>query len=168
MFVLATDGEPDRCEELDPQTDTAKQEAIDAVTRAYALGIETFVISVGNEVGAAHQQAIANAGLGKMPGEPDAEYWVAGDDASLRTALTSIVGSQLGCDIALKGKVESGDACDGTVTLDGADLECNGANGWKLIDPEHIQLLGDACDELKAGDDVILDVSFPCGVDVVI
>jgi hypothetical protein len=168
VFVLATDGEPDRCEELDPQTDTAKQEAVDAVTRAFALGIRTFVISVGNEIGADHQQAIANAGLGKMPGEPDAEYWVTGDDASLRTALMSIVGSQLGCDIALKGKVESDNECLGRVTLNGAELECNGADGWKLTDPEHIQLLGTACEELKAGDDVVLDVSFPCDVEVLI
>ena len=65
VFILATDGEPDRCELLDPQTDEAKQEAIAAVQRAFGLGIRTFIISVGEgTVSAEHQQAMANAGLG--------------------------------------------------------------------------------------------------------
>jgi Mg-chelatase subunit ChlD len=162
VFVLATDGEPDRCEELDPQTDAAKQESIDAVKHAFSLGIRTYVISVGDEVGEDHQQDIANAGLGHMAGDPEAEYWTAGDDASLRTALTSIVSSQLSCKIALHGSVQDGTECEGLVTLNGGDLECNGKNGWKLADPKHIELVGDACDDLKASDDVLLDVSFPC------
>ena len=167
VFVLATDGEPDRCEELDPQTDAAKMEAIDAVTRAFKLGIRTFVISVGNEVGADHQQAIANAGLGKKPGDANAEYWVAGDDKSLRMALTEIVGAQLGCEVTLNGKVDGGDPCDGTVKLNGKALECNGADGWKLTDPMHIKLLGSACTLLKSTDEVDLEVSFPCSVPIV-
>jgi hypothetical protein len=166
VFVLATDGEPDRCEELDPQTDTARQESVAAVKRAFELGIRTYVISVGNEVGEDHQQEIANAGLGHMAGEPDAEYWTAGDDASLRDALTSIVSSQLSCKIALNGSVADGTECDGTVTLNGGDLECNGKNGWKLVDPKHIELVGDACDDLKSSADVLLDVTFPCSFQV--
>jgi hypothetical protein len=165
VFVLATDGEPDRCEELDPQNGQA--EAIAAVTRAYSYGIRTFVISVGSELGEMHQQDIANAGLGRMPGDPDAEYWVAGNDQSLRAALTSIVGGQLGCEITLNGRVQSGDPCLGMVALNGRQLECGDANGWELVDPEHIRLLGGACDELKTNDDVFLDVSFPCDVMIV-
>jgi hypothetical protein len=167
VFVLATDGEPDRCEELDPQTDAAKMEAIDAVTRAFMLGIRTFVISVGNEVGADHQQAIANAGLGRKPGDMNAEYWVAGDDQTLRTALTEIVGAQLGCEVTLNGKVDGGDPCEGRVELNGQALECNGADGWQLTDPTHIKLLGSACTQLKSTDEVNLEVSFPCSVPIV-
>jgi len=165
VFVLATDGEPDRCEELDPQG--GRPEAIAAVEHAYSYGIRTFVISVGSELGEDHQQEIANAGLGRMPGDPNAEYWVAGDDQSLRAALTSIVGGQLGCEIQLNGRVEDGDPCLGSVALNGRQLECGDANGWELVDPQHIRLLGSACDELKADDDVFLDVSFPCEVMVV-
>jgi hypothetical protein len=166
VFVLATDGEPDRCEELDPQNGQA--EAIAAVERAYSYGIRTFVISVGEgELSAQHKQDIANAGLGRMPGDPDAEYWVAGNDQSLRAALTSIVGGQLGCEITLNGRVEGGDPCLGSVALNGRQLECGDENGWELVDPEHIRLLGSACDQLKSDDDVFLDVSFPCEVLVV-
>jgi hypothetical protein len=166
VFVLATDGEPDRCEELDPQN--GQEEAIAAVERAYTLGIRTFVISVGEgELSAEHQQDIANAGLGRQPGDADAEYWVAGNDQTLRDALTSIVGGQLGCEIALNGRVQDGNPCLGRVSLNGDQLECNGEDGWELIDDRHIRLLGAACDELKSGGDVYLDVSFPCGVNVV-
>jgi hypothetical protein len=156
VFVLATDGEPDRCEELDPQSDAAKDEAIAAVARAYTLGIRTFVISVGNEVGADHQQDIANAGLGRVAGDPDAEFWVAGDDQTLRDALSQVVGSQLSCEIALQGRVMSGDPCNGSVRLDGAPLACGDPNGWDLIDPGHIRVNGTACDALKAGEGAVI------------
>jgi hypothetical protein len=76
------------------------------------------------------------------------------------------VGGQLGCEIQLSGKV-SGNACLGKVMLNGDPLECDDKNGWELVDEQHIRLLGDACDELKASDDVYLDVSFPCDVPVV-
>jgi hypothetical protein len=161
VFVLATDGEPDQCESLDPQNGQA--EAIAAVERAYGLGIRTFVISVGDELSVEHQQDIANAGLGRGAGDEPAEYWVAGNDQTLRDALTSIIGGQLGCEITLNGQVD-GDACLGRVELNGDPLGCNDDNGWELVDENHIRLLGSACDQLKSGADVFLDVSFPCGV----
>jgi hypothetical protein len=168
VFVLATDGEPDRCEELDPQTEDGKREAIESVQRAHGMGIRTFIISVGEgTISAEHQQAMANAGLGLDPVGGDAEYWVAGDDRSLRDALISIVGGQVGCDISLNGKVGAGDACQGMVTLNGEPLACNDPNGWELIDDQHIRLMGQACTDLKSQDNALLDVSFPCTVDIV-
>lgn len=165
VLILATDGEPDRCEELDPQN--GQEEAINAVTRAYSMGVRTFIMSVGDEVSDQHQQDMANAGLGNMPGDPDAEYWNVGDDASLRQALTEIVGAQLGCEVQLSGSVSSGDACDGTVILNGDELECGEDNGWELSTPRTIRLLGTACDTLKADPNVFLDVRFPCSVGIV-
>jgi hypothetical protein len=162
VFVVATDGEPDRCTELDPQN--GQQETIDAVSRAYALGIHTFIISVGEgTVSAEHQQGVANAGLGRGPNDVPAQYWVAGDDSALRKALGDIVGAQLTCDLSLDGEVVGGDPCDGTVTLNGAPLTCNDPDGWELADPRTIRLLGAACERLK-NEDVLLEVSFPCTV----
>jgi hypothetical protein len=165
VLILATDGEPDRCEELDPQN--GQEEAIAAATRAFSMGVRTFIISVGDEVSDQHQQDMANAGLGVQAGDPDAEYWEVGDDASLRAALSEIVGSQLGCEVQLSGSVADGDACEGTVTLNGAALECGDANGWELSTPRTIRLLGSSCDMLKSDPDVVLHVSFPCSVHVV-
>jgi len=163
VLILATDGEPDTCEQANPQQGQA--EAIAAVERAFDLGVRTFIISVGEDVSAQHQQDVANAGLGRGPGDPDAEFWTAGNDQSLRAALTEIVGAQLGCEIALNGRVQ-GDGCSGTVLLGGTPLVCGDPNGWSLIDPGHIRLAGTACDTLKTAANATLSVTFPCGVPV--
>jgi hypothetical protein len=165
VLILATDGEPDRCEELDPQN--GQEEAIAAASRAFSMGVRTFIISVGDEVSDEHQQDMANAGLGRGPGDADAEYWEVGDDASLRDALMEIVSAQLGCEVQLSGSVASGDACEGTVELNGDKLECDDENGWELSTPRTIRLLGSACDTLKTDPNVVLEVTFPCTVGVV-
>jgi hypothetical protein len=109
---------------------------------------------------------MANAGLG-MPDNGDAEFWVAGDDASLRNALEEIVGNQVSCEVKLNGKVDPEDACEGRVLLNGERLTCDDPNGWELADGEIIRLLGSACEDIKQSDEVILDVRFPCSVEVV-
>jgi hypothetical protein len=159
VLVLATDGEPDRCEELDPQNGQA--ETIDAVTRAFGMNIQTFVIGVGADISMQHQQDVANAGVGHKAGEPNAPFWVAGDDQSLRNALMDIIGAQVSCDVTLKGKVE-GDACLGTVMLSGQDLKCKDKDGWELVDASHVRLLGKACDSFKKEEVSTLHISFPC------
>lgn len=159
IFVLATDGEPDRCEELDPQNGQA--EAIDAVTRAHGMGISTFVIGVGNELSMMHAQNVANAGVGVQAGQPNAPYWTATDDASLKTALTEILSMQVSCDVTLKGHVE-GNPCAGKVQLSGLDLGCNDANGWQLVDDSHLRLLGTACKTFQKDEVATLHVEFPC------
>ena len=99
------------------------------------------------------------------PGDPDAEYWRAGDDQSLRAALTSIVGGQLGCEIAAQRPGARGQRLHGSVKLNGdaARLRRRRTAG-SCSTRSTIRLLGTACDELKASDDVYLDVSFPCDV----
>jgi hypothetical protein len=161
IFVLATDGEPDRCEELDPQNGQA--EAIDAVSRAYAMDIKTFVIGVGNELSMKHAQDVANAGRGVKPGDPSAPYWTAMDDASLKSALTDIISAQVSCDVQLNGRVD-GDPCTGKVQLSGRDLVCKDPNGWELADPTHVRLLGDSCKAFLKEEVSTLFIEFPCEV----
>jgi hypothetical protein len=134
-----------------------------AVTRAFQRGIRTYVISVGSDLSMSHQREVANAGVGQQAGQPDADFWRAGDDQSLRAALTAIVGSKLSCDISLNGSVQ-GDPCQGTVKFKGMALTCKDRDGWDLIDPTHIRLLGAACDRLNNEPDAILEVKFPCKV----
>lgn len=164
VLLLATDGEPDRCEQLNPQN--GQEEAVAAVKRAFDLGIRTYIMSVGEEVSAAHQQAVANAGIGRDASNP-APYWTAGDDASLRTALTQIISEQVSCEVTLAGELQRGDPCEGTVELNGTKLECNGANGWKLADPSHILLMGKACEDFKSLGNASVRARFPCSVDIV-
>jgi Mg-chelatase subunit ChlD len=164
VLILATDGEPDRCEQLNPQQGQA--EAVAAVTRAFSMGIRTYIISVGEDVSQQHQQDVANAGIGRDASN-NAPFWRAGDDASLRQALTEIIGSQVSCDVALSGRVESGDPCSGTVSLNSVALECNDENGWELADSNHIRLRGRACDDWKTLRNAQISAQFPCDVQIV-
>jgi hypothetical protein len=165
IFIVATDGEPDRCEELDPQNGQA--EAIAAVDRAFMANISTFMISVGSDVSTSHMQDMANAGLG-LGGGGSAEFWVAGDDATLRRALEDIVGGVLSCDITLNGTIEDiAMACTGTVTLNGRDLTCDDADGWEATSTNTIRLNGAACDELTMTRGAVLTASFPCDIVII-
>jgi len=163
IFIVATDGEPDRCEELDPQNGQA--EAVAAVERGFGQRVQTYMISVGaGTVSAAHMQDMANAGLGRTAADSPAPYWVAGDDAGLRRALSDIVGGVLSCDVDLNGRIATDDACLGTVLLNGRDLPCDDANGWRAIGETQIRLEGDACAELTSGPGATLSARFPCDV----
>jgi hypothetical protein len=61
-ILLATDGEPDRCEELNPQRGQA--ESVIAARDAFNQGVRTFMLSVGSDVRDDHMQDVANAGAG--------------------------------------------------------------------------------------------------------
>lgn len=161
IFVLATDGEPDTCAEPNPQN--GQEEAVAAVTRAYGLGIRTYLIAVAeeDELSQDHLTDMANAGVGVQAGQADAPSYRVNDDAGLRSALRGIVAGELSCIVPLKGKVTASDPCVGTVKLDGTALECNSDNGWKLVTESSIEITGTACETLKTGKQ--LEATFPCG-----
>ncbi len=162
ILILATDGEPDTCEDGDDEVG-GRRESLDAVRAAFALTppIRTYAISVGTGVGMTHLQDVANAGLGRMPGEPDAPFWVATDTAGLRAALETIVGGALSCTVELRGSIDVAAACSGEVRLGGDLLACG--TDWRAVDSTHIELLGAACDRLQSSTDP-LTATFPCGV----
>ena len=92
---------------------------------------------------------------------------VYGDDASLRQALTDIIGAQVSCDVTLQGSVQSGDPCGATVELNSQKLGCKDKDGWELIDPKHIRLLGKACSDFKTVSNAQVHARFPCDVQIV-
>lgn len=159
IFILATDGEPDTCEQLDPQN--GQQEAIDAVKHAFMLGIKTYVIAVANEgdISQQHLNDLANAGVGNMGG-PQAPSYRPNSDQGLRDALRDIIRGVVSCDVRLEGTV-TGDPCEAEVTIGATRLTCNAADGFELLGPSELRLKGSACEELKGGKG--LTASFPCG-----
>ena len=160
-ILLATDGEPGSCADSSDVT-AGRALSVEAVTQAFAMGIHTYALSVGTEVGTAHLQDVANAGVGHVTGEPDAPYWVATDISGLDSALWSIVTNVLSCEIELSGgMIDTALACHGTVTLGSDTLECG--TDWRPVDSMHIELLGDACERLKHMGEP-LTASFPCDV----
>jgi hypothetical protein len=162
VIVLATDGEPDTCAVPNPQTGQA--EAIAAAQAAHQQGIETHIISVGNQVSLGHLQDMANAGKGvPVGGSQNEPYYQALDQQALYDAFQTIINGVRSCVLELNGSVDPADASSGKITLDGKALGYEDPDGWKLKSPNEIELLGAACDAIKEGDHTIT-VDFPCGV----
>jgi hypothetical protein len=172
IFILATDGEPDRCEQLDPDgTPGARQEAVAAIRRAYDdYGIKTFVIAVAeeDELSQEHVNDLANAGQGidADPGEAVADSFRVDSTDALAETLASIVGGHLTCVIDLQGRVTGGgDGCAyGRVELNGSPVPCDEADGWKLINDRQLELFGSYCDDLLADPEAAVSAVFPCTV----
>lgn len=161
VIVLATDGEPDLCEDGD-DVEGGRERSVAAVEAAFAAGVTTFVISVGDEVGEEHLRELANLGQGLPADDATDRFYRAADAASLAQAFEDIVNGVRNCTFTLDGMV-TGDGNDGTVTVDGAPVVKDDPNGWRLNGPSEVELLGTTCELVKMGDHSI-DVSFPCGV----
>ncbi len=157
-IILATDGEPDTCDNPNANDDATRAQSVAAVAAARAAGISTHVISVGTEVSASHLKALAVAGAG---GDTDAEAYTALDTADLENAFTQIIGSVRTCDFELEGTVEAAQAARGSVLLDGTALEFGDRDGWVMLDGSTVRLQGEACEAVKENADGI-SMSFPC------
>jgi len=165
VLVLATDGEPDLCADGDDE-DGGRARSVEAVQAAYEAGVTVFVISVGNEVGEQHLHELANLGQGFPADEPTDRFYRANDAASLAQAFEDIVNGVRDCVFALDGTVQ-GDGSNGTVSVDGTPVGFNDPNGWRLNDPNTVELVGSACELVKSGDHEV-DISFPCGVIIIV
>ena len=161
VIVLATDGEPDLCEDGTDE-EGGRDRSIAAVQAALTAGVTTFVISVGTEVGEEHLRELANVGQGFPADDTTERFYRAADATSLAQAFEDIVNGVRSCTFALDGMV-TGDGSDGTVTVDGTAVVKDDPNGWRLNGPSEVELLGTVCELVKTGDHSI-DVSFPCGV----
>jgi hypothetical protein len=158
-IILATDGDPDTCEDPNANDDDgSKARSVAAVAAAYAEGISTHVISVGDEVTASHLKALGVAGSG---GDARAEAFTAHDTAGLVDAFTQIIGSVRTCDFTLQGTVAAEDAPRGSVLVDGEALVYGDADGWTRPDDSTVRLQGAACEAIQA-DATGISMSFPC------
>lgn len=163
LFILATDGQPNEC--ASGTTDAAAPQVITQTQRAFAAGIRTYVISLAGDDAAlqAHLDEVANAGAGAAPdASPPAMSYAPSDTTGLSDALRTIIGGALSCTVELNGRVVPEMACMGRVELNGSALTCDGADGWRLIDETHIEILGAACDTLLGTPGSTLSASFPC------
>ena len=170
IIVLATDGEPDTCEEANPQNGQA--EAVTAATSAHAAGVDVFVLSVGDEVGASHLQDLANVGVGlaENGSEGDAPYWVGNSPQQLADAFTQIIAASISCDIQMDKRFDDKDkACNdpqSNVRLNNVPLSCPSEWRVKPGADDVIELVGDACTTFKT-EVSTFSATFPCGAIVV-
>jgi hypothetical protein len=160
--VLATDGQPNDCEGggggRGNNSAAAEMRVLDVTTRGTQMGMQMFVVSLaGNDMQLqSHLNQVANATASKTP------PYVPSTQADLVAAFRQIVGSA-SCQVGLDGMVKQGSECGGKVSLNGVDLACNQANGWKLSDPRTVQLTGSACDTFLGNDSQVL-ATFACDV----
>jgi len=159
VIVLATDGEPDTCARPNPQD--GQPEAIAAAQKAFTAGIQTYIISVGNDVSDGHLQDMANAGAGlAVGGATNAPFYRALKPDDLVQAFSKIIHTVQDCRFALKGSINIAFAGQGTVKLDGKLLAFG--TQWRLIDDHTLELLGDACTTLLDGSKHAVSAAWPC------
>lgn len=167
VIVLATDGEPDTCADPDPANEAgrtaAKERAIKAAQDAFAQGIFTFYISVGNEVSDQHATEMANVGQGFPRTDMMQRFYRANDQKALGDAFATIVAGVRNCSFQLSGTVKAGDESKGSVTLDGVAVPYNTPDGWILSSPSTVLLQGKSCETVKDKNDHKIAAGFPCG-----
>jgi uncharacterized protein YegL len=180
-ILLVTDGEPDLCD--DGNVTCARDAVIASAQRAHARGVTTFVLSLGGSVDRAHLRDLANAGTGQPVSDRDdavryqcqgqaryaqqdgdAPYYEpdVGDRDALITQLASVLARTRSCVLELGGavQVQPGDEMRGEVTLDGAALRYG--DEYRMNTRTQLELLGDACEQLRREQDVSLSITFPC------
>lgn len=185
IIILATDGEPNGCAAGAACNWAADWAAclgglltslgnapasydttLAAARAAKAKGIQLWVVSLADGLNSnPNLQRTANIGAGldemAMPG---ATIYSPTNPDELTGTLSKLIGDVVSCDVALDGSLVVSRACEGTVTMNGAALDCGSDQGWKAVDEKHIALTGDACTKFKADPLVSLDARFPCDV----
>lgn len=159
FMIFATDGEPNGCAQ--GSTDEPPLDfdgVLAAAHKAAGRGIEIFVISLAEATGefASHLQQVATIGGTDQVYAPQ-------NKAELVTELQAIVGAALSCQVELTaGEVIEGRECLGEVLLNSEPLECDGEDGFELVDSKHLLLKGTACETFKLDPTAYLTATFPC------
>lgn len=166
IILLATDGDPNACGSTDifapiPVTDYVP--SINAALKAQGKHHKMYVVSVGQAASAAHLQEMANIGANQDRATGTAEVYYPENKAALAATLETLIGAELSCDLALEGKgIKLDQACTGTVIVGGQELECNGPDGFELVDEKTLRLNGATCEMYKNSVDTLVDATFPC------
>jgi hypothetical protein len=170
-LLLATDGEPTCNPDLPAtmmnMTDSAG--AQQAVTDAFNMGFKTFVVGIGDTMGAATLDQMAINGGMPQTGAPTSFYQVT-DTASLVAALQTILGRVGSCQFNI------GTAPNSMTSVDQIDVFGDGmsiprdkthTDGWDYSNDAHtaIEVFGPRCDAVKAGTTMNVTVTFRCVVD---
>ena len=162
VYLLATDGQPNGCDQREENED--QDNSVSAVEAAFDLvpSVETFVLGVSFD--ADHLHDLADAGQGVMV-SGSARLWTADSVEELQTALAQIVEQNIPCTVKLTdGQIDIVQACEGQVTLNREELDCNSEiRGWRALDGTTIELMGSACDDWRGGS-ADLKAVFPCHV----
>lgn len=155
-IVLVTDGNPNTC--LKPTGGDGQEEALEAVQLAYELGYDVYVLGISNDIAGENLQQLANAGKGEAADlvygvDPSAAqpYQASGTEKGLIAQFGDILSQVPFCEVRLQRDVAADEASAGQVLLDGKPLDYNAKDGFWLKDARHLEIVGSACDAIKAG-----------------
>ncbi|HYQ41530.1 MAG TPA: vWA domain-containing protein [Polyangiaceae bacterium] len=155
-ILLVTDGNPDTCAQ--PNPDQGQPQAVAAVQRAYAAGIELYVLGISNGIADENLQQLANAGKGRPidlvygvdPGAAQ-PFQASNNVLELALQFTDILNRIPLCEVSLRRDVAASELSDAQVLLDGQPLHYSVADGYVLKDPRHLAVVGQACEAIKTG-----------------
>jgi hypothetical protein len=161
FLVLVTDDVPD----CYPEARLSNMAVIDAIGRARAAGIPTFVFGIAAAGSASEElmNLMAEAG-GRARPDPTRYYPVAMKDDMVR-ALTSIAAELVSCTFALRDAPPAPD--DVTVTIDGTRVARDPTlrDGWSYGPAMgSVVVHGSACDRLKVGPPASVSIVFGCPI----
>jgi hypothetical protein len=149
-LILLTGRTPDTCNSPNNMMQGASL-AVTAAQAAFASGVTTRVVEVG-DIAVGYAQQLANAGLGLAPQGPDsAPFWQPGDVATLTTDLDAILTSLASCELTLEPSLASGGEQLCSLTLDGMPATLGDPEGWNLAASDRITLAGAACQSFLQG-----------------
>jgi hypothetical protein len=155
-ILLVTDGDPDTCQQPDP--DDGLPQAVAAAQRAFESGIPMHVLGISNDIAGGNLQQLANAGKGRpLDGvwgvdAAAAQPFQATDDVQGLTAqLTEILASIPLCEVSLQRDITPDELRNSEVLLDGQRLRQSEMDGYFLRDSRHLAVVGAACEAIRAG-----------------
>jgi len=167
-LLLATDGAP-TCNPTLPANMMNTEDAVGAqqsVTDAFNLGFKTFVVGIGDTMGAATLDQMAINGGMPQTGAATSFYQVT-DTASLVAALQAILGRVGSCQFEIgqaPNNMTSNDLID--VFGDGVPIlrDPTHTDGWDYSNAAHtaIEVFGPRCEAVKAGTTTTVTVTFRC------
>ena len=189
IIILATDGEPNGCNEAitqvlncataaDPfmcfgnaagalaNAAATYETTLKAVQTAKDKMIPVWVVSLAaglNSIPELQRTANLGAGLDENA-TPGATIYSPENPDDLTNTLTQLIGDVVDCQVELNGTLDVARACEGTVAMNGTPIECGSDQGWVAVDSKHIALQGMACATFKSDPSVYLDARFPCDV----
>jgi hypothetical protein len=167
-LLLATDGEPTCNPDLPANMMNSSDAAgaQQAVTDAFNLGFKTFVVGIGDTMGAATLDQMAINGGMPQTGAATSFYQVT-DTASLVAAFQTILGRVGSCQFNIgnaPNTMTSNDLID--VFGDGMPIprDTTHVDGWDYSNATHtaIEVYGPRCDAIKAGTTMNVTVTFVC------
>lgn len=133
-----------------PEGCVDRQAAVDALKAYAAASLPVYVIGIpGSEAYSSVLEQMAFAAGTAQPGKPF--YYAVGALDNLGSVLGDIAAVAISCVFTLEDPPQ--DAGQTNVYLDGVVLPADLNNGWRFMDPDltRIELLGDACKDLKSG-----------------